>query len=284
MKENLARVGDPAKTLIRVLGQNEHVRELVEECAAELSSTNDALKNELAYGEGLSAVENALEKSEAVENKVQEVSAKLSVVNRALEHEVLERQVLAHKLADVMEQEGVAHHAAFHDSLTGLPNRALFNDRLQHGLAQATRHGWSLAVMFVDLDDFKIVNDVHGHHVGDDVLRNVAARLREVTRVDDTISRHGGDEFLCLLMEARDTEAVALIAQKIIDAVQVPLDNGNDEINVAPSIKASIGIAMFPRDGTTAEALIKNADVAMYRAKHDKCGYAFAGVASASQG
>ena len=277
MKANPANAGNPAKTLIKVLGQNEHVRDLVEECAAELSSANDTLKNELAEGEGLSAVENALEKSEAVENKVQEVSAKLSVVNRALEHEVLERQVLAHQLADVMEQEGVAHHAAFHDALTGLPNRALFNDRLQHGLAQATRHGWNLSVMFVDLDDFKIVNDVHGHHVGDVVLKNVAARLKEVVRTDDTISRHGGDEFLCLLMEAKDSDAVALIAQKIIDAIQSP---GNGEPNIGQRIKASIGIAMFPRDGTTPEALIQSADVAMYRAKRDKCGYSFASAGS----
>lgn len=141
-----------------MLGQNEHARNLLDECAAELSSSNDGLKNELAAGHGLPAVENALEKSEAVENKVQEVSVKLSVVNQALKHEVIERQVLAHQLADVMELESVAQHAAFHDSLTGLPNRALFNDRLQHGLAQATRHGWNLSVLLIDLDDFKIVN------------------------------------------------------------------------------------------------------------------------------
>ena len=275
MTTNLAGVDDPAKTLIKVLGQNEHVRDLVEECAAELSSANDTLKNELAEGQVLSAVENALQISEAVESKVQEASAKLSVVNQALKHEVLERQVLAHQLADVIEQEGVAHHAAFHDSLTGLPNRALFNDRLQHALAQATRHGWRLSVMFVDLDDFKIVNDVHGHHVGDDVLRHVAARLKAVTRVDDTISRHGGDEFLCLQMEAADEKSVALIAEKIIDAIQAPLDSDNvaDGLII---IKASVGISMFPRDGTTADVLIKSADAAMYRAKRDKCGYAFA--------
>ena len=276
-------MGDPAKTLILALGQNERVRDLVDECAAELSSNNGALKNELADGRGLSAIESALEKSEAVQNKVQEVSAKLSLVNRALKHEVLERQVLAHQLADVMELEGVAHHAAFHDSLTGLPNRALFNDRLQHGLAQASRHGWNLAVMFIDLDDFKMVNDIHGHHVGDHVLRNVAARLKEVTRIDDTISRHGGDEFLCLLMQPKDTESVALIAQKIIDAIESARSTGNDDANIGPGIKASVGIAMFPRDGKTAEALIKSADVAMYRAKRDKSGYSFAGGDARSQ-
>ena len=186
LNEKRVEASDPAKTLINALGQNEHVRTLVDECVAELSSSNGALKSELTDCPSLTGVENALEKSEAVESKVQEVSAKLTIVNRALEREVLERQVLAHQLADVIEQEGVAHRAAFHDSLTGLPNRALFNDRLQHALAQAMRHGWNLSVMFIDLDDFKSVNDLHGHHVGDDVLKTVAARLKKVTRVDDT--------------------------------------------------------------------------------------------------
>lgn len=102
--------------------------------------------------------------------------------------------------------------------------------------------------------------------------------------MDDTISRHGGDEFLCLLMEAKDTETVACIAQKIIDAIQVPRSSDNGEANVGPGIKASIGIAMFPRDGTTPDALIQSADVAMYRAKRDKCGYSFANAAAGLQG
>lgn len=274
--EKLREDEGPAKTLIKVLGQNEHVRNIVEECAVELSSTNLALKNQLSDKGCRSDVENALEKNEAVEIKVQEVSEKLSVVNSALQNEVLERQVLAHQLADVMEQEGALHHAAFHDPLTGLPNRALFNDRLEHGLAQATRHGWSLALMFVDLDDFKIVNDMHGHHVGDAVLKTIAKRLGEIMRVDDTICRHGGDEFLCLLMEAQDKRAISLIAGKIINTIQAPCDSSSDDPAIRPSIKASIGISIFPQNGTTAAELIKSADIAMYRAKRDRCGYSFA--------
>lgn len=271
---------DPAKALIKALGENEHARMLVDECAAELSSSNDVLKHELSDSPSCAGIKNALKKSEAVESKVQEVSTTLSGVNHALKHEVLERQVLAHQLADVMAQEAVSHHAAFHDSLTGLPNRALFNDRLQHGLMQAKRHGWNLSVMFVDLDDFKIVNDAHGHHVGDHLLKTVAARLRQVTRIDDTICRHGGDEFLCLLMEAPDEKSVALIAEKIIQAIQAPDDSRVGTTNVCPQIKASVGIAMFPRDGTTAEALIQKADIAMYRAKQNKSGYSFASAAT----
>ncbi len=267
---------EPAKNLIKLLGQNEHVKDLVEECAVELWSANVVLTSELAYSGPQPGVEIALRKGEAVEDKVQEVSEKLSVVNEALQHEVLERQVLAHQLADVMEQENAVYHAAFHDPLTGLPNRALFHDRLEHGLAQAKRHNWTLSVMFVDLDDFKIINDAHGHHVGDDVLKTVAQRLQKVTRVDDTICRHGGDEFVCLLVGTQDEQTVAKIAEKMIQAIQAPCDANIDAPNPRPNIRASIGISMFPKDGTTAAALVKSADLAMYRAKRDKCGYAFA--------
>ncbi len=267
---------EPAKNLIKLLGQNEHVKDLVEECATELSSANSVLKSELAESGSLPRVEIALKKSEAVEDKVQDVSEKISVVNQALQHEVLERQVLAHQLADVMEQENAAYHAASHDPLTGLPNRALFNDRLEHGLVQAKRHGWTLSVMFVDLDDFKIINDAHGHHVGDDVLKTVAKRLQEVTRVDDTICRHGGDEFVCLLLGTQDELTIARIAKKMILAIQAPIEGSTGEPSPRPNIRSSIGISMFPKDGTTAAALVKSADLAMYRAKRDKCGYAFA--------
>ncbi|MEP7345708.1 MAG: GGDEF domain-containing protein, partial [Gemmatimonadaceae bacterium] len=157
-------------------------------------------------------VEDALEKSEAVEIKVQEASEKLSVVNLALESEVKGRRLLENQLAAVLEQEETARHASFHDPLTGLPNRALFDDRLQHGLAQATRHGWILAVMFMDLDDFKAINDSYGHEVGDRVLKMTAERLKETTRADDTVSRHGGDEFLHLLMGISDDKDAIVIA------------------------------------------------------------------------
>jgi diguanylate cyclase (GGDEF)-like protein len=159
-----------------------------------------------------------------------------------------------------------------HDALTGLPNRVLFNDRLEHGMAQAKRHGWTLAVMFLDLDKFKTINDSYGHDAGDAVLLTIAKRLKETTRTDDTISRHGGDEFLYLLMEINDDQDAAVVAKKIIQAVQVPCD-----VNVGQlTVNSSIGISIFPRDGNTAEALIASADAAMYRAKQSQSGYAFA--------
>src|SRR4029079_6103695 len=176
-----------------------------------------------------------------------------------------DRNLLDHQLAAVTEQEEAVRHAAFHDVLTDLPNRALFNDRLEHGLAQAKRHGWAVAVMFVDLDKFKSINDLHGHDVGDSVLKTISARLKKNARVDDTVSRHGGDEFLYLLMEVRDEKTIASIAEKIIKIIQVPCSVTVRDLNIELCIGASIGVAIFPHDGATADALIKSSDRAMYR-------------------
>ena len=273
---DLSKGAQPTKSLSKVLDKSERVKDLVEECAEDLASVNAALKQELAEVDSLPEVEKAFKKSVAVENKVQEASDELAVVNQALENEVKERQLLEHQLATAVEQEEAARHAAFHDPLTGLPNRLLFTDRLEHGLAQAQRHGWTLAVMFVDLDDFKKINDSHGHDAGDSLLLTIAGRLKENTRGDDTVSRHGGDEFLYLLMEVQDEKDITLIAEKIIQAIRVPCDISVNDLIIRPSVKASIGISIFPKDGTTAEVLIQSADKAMYEAKRNKSGYAFA--------
>jgi diguanylate cyclase len=273
----------PAESLTKVLGQSEHVKDLVDECAEELSSVNVALKQELVDRNPLPGVENALEKNEAVENKVQEASEELSVVNRGLEDEVTERHMLEHQLAVVTEEEEAARHGAFHDPLTGLPNRALFYDRLEHGLAQAKRHGRALAVMFLDLDDFKDINDSYGHDLGDGVLQTIAGRLKGSIRGDDTISRYGGDEFLYLLMEVLEEQDIILIAEKIIAAIQAPCYVSVGDLSINLSINASIGISIFPKDGTTADTLVKSADKAMYRAKRDKSRYSFARDSTSSQ-
>ena len=266
----------PPKSLNKVLDQSEQVKDLVAEAAEELASVNTALKQEITERNPQPGVESAIEKSEAVEGKVQDASEKLSVVNLALKAEIKERHALEDQLAAVTEQGEADRHAALHDALTGLPNRALFNDRLEHGLAQAARHSWTLAVMFVDLDDFKIINDTLGHDVGDSVLRIIAERLKENTRSDDTVSRLGGDEFLYLLMEVPNEEDVTLIAQKLIKSIQAPCNVVKSGLTISLSVSASIGIASFPRNGTTAAMLIKSADTAMYEAKQTKSGYAFA--------
>src|SRR5688500_10476721 len=146
-----------AQPLATVLLQNEHIEALVEDSGKNLSKVNSDLKQELAKLDPLPGLEIALEKSELVEDQVEEVSAKLEIVNRALEGAVRERDMLDHQFAALTEQENASRHGSFHDVLTNLPNRALFNDRLEHGLAQAERHGRTLAVMFVDLDKFKSI-------------------------------------------------------------------------------------------------------------------------------
>ncbi|HEX7808948.1 MAG TPA: EAL domain-containing protein [Thermoanaerobaculia bacterium] len=153
-------------------------------------------------------------------------------------------------------------YQAYHDSLTGLPNRLLFRDRLTIALAHAKRQESGVAVMFLDLDRFKLVNDTLGHSLGDELLRVIATRLRSVLREGDTIARMGGDEFTVLLGDLRDSNA-ATIAQKLLDTVAEPVRIEGHELYVT----TSIGIALFPNDGETAESLLKNADAAMYRAK-----------------
>lgn len=264
------------KSLTHALRKSEQIKINVEECAEELSSVNTALKEEIASSSPQPAMKNALKQSEAVEDKVQECADDLATLNEALEDEVLERHVLEHELVLAKEQEEAARQEAFHDPLTQLPNRVLFNDRLEHGLAQAKRHGWTLAVMFIDLDEFKSINDTHGHPAGDEVLQTIAARLKSITRDDDTISRHGGDEFLYLLMELDDEKDAVVVAGKIISTVSEPceISTMHDGI-MSLSIRPSIGIAIYPKDGSTVEKLVKSADKAMYMAKKTKCGYAF---------
>ena len=262
-------------SLTQVLGQSERVKDIVEECADDLSSVNAGLKRELLGGNVSPGVENALEKSEGVESKVQDASDALSSVNTELKEEVKERKVLDAQLAAVTTQANEARHASLHDPLTGLPNRALFNDRLEHGLAVAKRNGVHFAVMFLDLDNFKMINDSYGHDVGDLVLQIIAGRLKETTRDQDTVCRHGGDEFLYILMEIESEQDLVIVAEKIIRAVQVPCDIGVRGISISLIINPSIGISIFPKDGTTSEALLDVADKAMYRAKQNKYGYSF---------
>ena len=154
-------------------------------------------------------------------------------------------------------------YQAQHDALTGLPNRTLFDERLSRALAQARRHGWMAAVMFIDLDRFKQINDTLGHTVGDALLQQVARRLEGCIRKTDTLARMGGDEFTLLLTEIRDPQYVEVVAQKLLDALQAPFHLDNHEL----FITASIGISVYPKDGKDAATLERNADSAMYRAK-----------------
>lgn len=174
--------------------------------------------------------------------------------------------VVSHDITERKTAELRMLHLAHHDALTDLPNRALMTDRLHQSMAQARRDQAMLAVMFLDLDKFKPVNDTLGHDVGDLLLKEVAIRLQDcVQRDSDTVSRIGGDEFVILLGRIKDEQDAAEVAEKLIQALSQPFQMGPHRAEIS----ASIGIALYPRHGEDAKLLIKKADVAMYRAKDD---------------
>jgi diguanylate cyclase (GGDEF)-like protein/PAS domain S-box-containing protein len=175
-------------------------------------------------------------------------------------------EAIAHVLSTAVRrhhaQTRLAYMAEF-DTLTGLPNRNLLQDRLNQSVAQARRRQWQGAVLFIDLDRFKLINDTLGHHVGDRLIAEVGRRIRECLRAGDTVGRVSGDEFGVVLTDLAQADDAALVAQKILDGLLRPFDLGGNEAYVT----ASIGISVFPADGSDAETLLKNADMAMYRAK-----------------
>ena len=172
----------------------------------------------------------------------------------------------AHKLAEQIEAAKVQlDHLVHHDVLTGLPNRILLQDRLIQAMESACRQGRQLAVMFMDLDQFKHINDSLGHAIGDKLLQSVAQRLMGCVRHSDTISRQGGDEFVVLLPYIENPESAGVCAQKMLATLALPHRIDQHELHIS----VSIGISIYPNDGQDAETQIKNADIAMYQAKEN---------------
>jgi len=259
------------------LDQSHEVKAKVEACADDLATANDIVKERITEGETLLPAAEALENSVAVEIQVQECADDLKQVTDNLaqglgqvkeveealsrSHEALRESQTA--LATSREAEQLASRRAMHDQKTGLPNRTLFDDRLAQAIAGAERHGWTLAVMFLDLDQFKAVNDTHGHAAGDTVLAIVAERLLNHVRDEDTVCRNGGDEFLYLLIDPAGRDNVARIAAQLRTTLARPIAVSGLELAITPSI----GIALYPDHGKTADVLVAHADAAMYRAK-----------------
>lgn len=201
----------------------------------------------------------------------------LHQVNTELAKEVAERLVIETELSDMKSdladvrddlsksqaKEEESRKVALHDALTGLPNRVLFEERLDYGIIQAKRHGWKLAVLFMDIDNFKNINDSYGHDLGDKVLLTVSDGLQSATRGEDTVSRWGGDEFVCLLLKVKQEADVTRLAEMIVKRISEAFKLEGTVL----SIGVSIGIAIYPADGETADTLFKNADTAMYKAK-----------------
>jgi diguanylate cyclase (GGDEF)-like protein len=261
---------------LTLLSHSERIHTLIQESAAAVNSTTSQLQQTIATLGLPPGVSELLDNQAVATQILREADAKLTALNQALQREIRERTLINHQLAAAFEQEEGSRNVALHDPLTGLANRVLFNDRLNHGIAQASRHGWLLAVMFVDLNEFKSINDSYGHQAGDALLKSIASRLAHATRHEDTVSRHGGDEFLCLLTPLHEEHHIAMIAAKLLTAIKTPCQvSGRDGLaNVW--VDGSIGISVFPRDGANSADLIRRADEAMYVAKVSKSGFAFA--------
>ena len=213
------------------------------------------------------------------------VTAALLVMARSAESALLESndkletlvrdrtRELEQDIAERRQAEAIITHMANPDSLTGLPIRPLFMDRLSQALATARRSGRDVAVLFVDLDGFKSVNDSFGHEAGDRLLKEAARRLLASVRETDTVARHGGDEFTVVLTDVADSNAVTTVARKMIEALAQPFKLQNDEARIG----ASVGIALSSANGDNPEVLLERADAAMYVAKEDgKNTYAYA--------
>ncbi|KGF73180.1 diguanylate cyclase [Neosynechococcus sphagnicola sy1] len=273
-KDANKKVSVKKASLDHVLRKNEKIKETVKKAASELTSVNKVLKQEEIP---VQVIKQAVTQNEDVEHRIAKAATDLKLVNAKLSKELADRIVIEAELADTKTdlaevrddlsksqiKEEEAQKLALQDALTGLPNRVLFEQGLDHSLIQAKRRGWGLAVLFIDIDKFKNINDSYGHDAGDQVLLMVANRLQSSVRNEDMVSRWGGDEFVCLLLEVKQEADVTRLAEKMIDWLAEPYEfNG-----IVFSIKASIGIAIYPTDGETANILFKNADTAMYKAK-----------------
>jgi diguanylate cyclase (GGDEF)-like protein len=175
------------------------------------------------------------------------------------------------ELTSAQEREKRARYLAFHDDLTALPNRRFFRERLDLALRDEGAGVPPLAVLYLDLDGFKALNDLYGHDTGDEFLSTVARRLSHALRAEDLVSRLAGDEYACLISGVSRRKRLQQLAATLFHAVSVPFKIGALELTVRPSI----GIAVYPRDGSTTDELMKAADSAMYMAKRQKSSYAF---------
>ncbi len=172
---------------------------------------------------------------------------------------------ISRDITERKRQQEKIHYLATHDSLTGLPNRMMLNQLLSHAINAAKRHNRKLAVFFIDLDRFKIINDMLGHEAGDRLLQEIALRFRQALRSMDIVARMGGDEFVVLIEEIENCEQISTVAHKLMAEAAKPFSLMSEEFRVT----ASIGISIYPKDGETEQSLLKNADIAMYFAKEE---------------
>jgi diguanylate cyclase (GGDEF)-like protein len=176
---------------------------------------------------------------------------------------MIEKERIREIQEELIQQKEIYNYQAHHDPLTGLPNRALFNDRLDQAIKKSKRNGTKVALFFLDLDRFKEINDTLGHNIGDEILINVANRLKAVMREGDTIARLGGDEFTVIMQDLKHEKDAAFLAEKIVETFKRAIIVESNAL----SITTSIGISLFPKNATEIQSLVRLADIAMYEAK-----------------
>ncbi len=259
MTEDIIQAGTQYVSDIQAYGKNLTEKSLRMRCLAYQHQIKSQLLMETIIDINSSKRELATLKAEMERQKhiISEQNLRLSEINHSLESD---RDALELKME---ERVNAYEKLANYDSLTGLPNRFLFNDRLNHALARANRDQSRVAVLLIDIDRFKNINDTAGHLVGDEILTGAARRLQKAIRVDDTVARLGGDEF-AIILEGLETDNLAKSVTEIIQQAMAPPFAVNDETIY---LTASTGISIYPDDATSAVALLKNSDVAMYRAK-----------------
>src|SRR5476649_2944177 len=259
----------PTRSAARATKWRSEERRVGKECRSRCDWSSDVCSSDLPFdlnlpnGRSVWLVDDITARREAadavsrardeMEVRVLERTAELAGANALLQGEIVERR----------QAEARVHHMAYHDSLTGLPNRVLLSDRLDRAMLAAQRSGRRLAVMFLDLDRFKTINDSLGHLTGDQLLKEVASRLCRAVRASDTVARLGGDEFVVLVPGIRDVDEATAVAQKIIDALGEPFPLEARTLHITPSI----GVCIYPDDGDDVETLMRHAAAAMYRAK-----------------
>lgn len=208
-------------------------------------------------------LERALSEAADLERALKTSQRQLGIVQKRVETLVKRDSRLKLRFLRLARKEAQARHVAYHDELTGLPNRSLLLDRFNQAVAQGARQGRQVALLFLDLDGFKRVNDELGHGAGDVLLQQVAGRLSACIRAGDTACRYGGDEFVIMLPEVDGLESAATVAEKIRSQLSAPylVDGGTF------TVTASIGTAVYPVDGQDYDALMQQSDIRMYRAK-----------------
>jgi diguanylate cyclase (GGDEF)-like protein len=246
------------------------VRGVLETCASDVGKLDAIIARELPRAVQADALSSHIRRS------LENIGRLVAGLDRTIDGAMREHVAMDAELARLVEQEEAARRAAFRDPLTGLADRMLFANRLEHGLEQAKRRKWTLAVMVLDIGRLGAVNDLFGREAGDEVLRTISRRLVVATRGEDTVGRGEGSAFLYLLMDFRDAENVAMIAERFVKTICQPCEITFEGRSAAPTVTVAIGVAIHPKDGATSAQLMKKAHAALGKAKAHRVAVAFA--------